>query len=38
MYDGSEKQMVFATNVKTGWKISGTMYSNEVIEVTRCIL
>ncbi len=35
MYDGSEKQMVFATNVKTGWKISGTMYSNEVIEAAQ---
>ncbi|MFJ8354384.1 HAMP domain-containing methyl-accepting chemotaxis protein [Bacillus paramycoides] len=34
-YDGSEKQMVFATNVKTGWKIGGTMYSNEVIEAAQ---
>lgn len=34
-YDGSEKKMVFATNLKTGWKIGGTMYSNEVIEAAQ---
>ncbi|PGO32564.1 chemotaxis protein [Bacillus cereus] len=34
-YGGSEKKMVFATNLKTGWKIAGTMYSNEVIEAAQ---
>ncbi len=34
-YGGSEKNMVFATNVKTGWKIGGTMYSSEVIEAAQ---
>ena len=29
---GSEKEVVFATNVKTGWKIGGTMYASEVVE------
>ena len=27
--------MVFATNLKTGWKIAGTMYSNEVVEAAQ---
>ncbi|MED0962258.1 methyl-accepting chemotaxis protein [Bacillus paramycoides] len=34
-YGGSEKKMVFATNLKTGWKIGGTMYSNEVVEAAQ---
>ncbi|PQZ53388.1 chemotaxis protein [Bacillus sp. MYb209] len=34
-YGGSEKKMVFATNLKTGWKIAGTMYSNEVVEAAQ---
>ncbi|SMD39323.1 methyl-accepting chemotaxis protein [Bacillus sp. JKS001846] len=34
-YGGSEKNMVFATNVKTGWKIGGTMYATEVIEAAQ---
>ncbi len=34
-YGGSEKNMVFATNVKTGWKIGGTMYATEVIEAAN---
>jgi len=34
-YSGSDKKMVFATNLKTGWKISGTMYSNEVVEAAQ---
>ncbi|MBJ8050485.1 methyl-accepting chemotaxis protein [Bacillus cereus] len=34
-YDGSEKKMVFSTNLKTGWKIAGTMYSNEVVEAAQ---
>ncbi|MBE7120879.1 methyl-accepting chemotaxis protein [Bacillus cereus] len=34
-YSGSEKKMVFATNLKTGWKIAGTMYSNEVVEAAQ---
>ncbi|HDX9589110.1 TPA: methyl-accepting chemotaxis protein [Bacillus pseudomycoides] len=28
--EGSDKKIVFATNAKTGWKIGGTMYTNEV--------
>ncbi|PFM64651.1 chemotaxis protein [Bacillus cereus] len=31
----SEKKTVFATNLKTGWKIAGTMYSNEIVEAAR---
>lgn len=34
-YSGSEKKMVFATNLKTGWKIAGTMYSNEIVEAAQ---
>ncbi|PFD35837.1 chemotaxis protein [Bacillus cereus] len=34
-YGGSEKKMVFAKNLKTGWKIGGTMYSNEVVEAAQ---
>ncbi|WP_264448871.1 HAMP domain-containing methyl-accepting chemotaxis protein [Bacillus cereus] len=34
-YSGSDKKMVFATNLKTGWKIAGTMYSNEVVEAAQ---
>nr|WP_002148596.1 methyl-accepting chemotaxis protein [Bacillus cereus]EJQ77197.1 hypothetical protein IGC_03496 [Bacillus cereus HuA4-10] len=34
-YGGSEKKMVFATNLKTGWKIAGTMYSDEVVEAAQ---
>ncbi|PFB97173.1 chemotaxis protein [Bacillus cereus] len=34
-YNGSEKKMVFATNLKTGWKIAGTMYSNEIVEAAQ---
>ncbi|MDC2867935.1 methyl-accepting chemotaxis protein, partial [Bacillus sp. BP-3] len=36
-YDGSDKKMTFATNVKTGWKIAGTMYTNEVIKTAEPI-
>ncbi|PEB56102.1 chemotaxis protein, partial [Bacillus pseudomycoides] len=32
---GSEKEVVFATNVKTGWKIGGTMYASEVVEAAQ---
>ncbi|OQR56327.1 methyl-accepting chemotaxis protein [Bacillus sp. CDB3] len=35
IYSGSDKKMVFATNLKTGWKIAGTMYSNEVVEAAQ---
>ena len=34
-YDNSEKKMVFATNLKTGWKIGGTMYASEVVEAAQ---
>ncbi|KFM95581.1 HAMP domain-containing protein [Bacillus clarus] len=34
-YGGSEKKLVFATNSKTGWKIAGTMYSNEIAEAAQ---
>nr|WP_242144671.1 MULTISPECIES: methyl-accepting chemotaxis protein [unclassified Bacillus cereus group] len=34
-YGNSEKRMVFATNLKTGWKIGGTMYSSEIIEAAQ---
>ncbi|EMA6343147.1 methyl-accepting chemotaxis protein [Bacillus cytotoxicus] len=34
-YGNSEKKMVFATNLKTGWKIGGTMYSSEIIEAAQ---
>ncbi|MGE7883608.1 methyl-accepting chemotaxis protein [Bacillus sp. NPDC094077] len=34
-YGGSEKRMEYVTNLKTGWKIAGTMYSNEIVEAAR---
>ncbi|MFJ8415593.1 methyl-accepting chemotaxis protein [Bacillus paramycoides] len=34
-YYGSEKEMVFTTNLKTGWKIAGTLYSNEIVEAAQ---
>ncbi|MBW3493608.1 MULTISPECIES: methyl-accepting chemotaxis protein [Bacillus] len=34
-YGGSEKKMIFATNLKTGWKIAGTIYSNEIVEAAQ---
>ncbi|MCM3737980.1 methyl-accepting chemotaxis protein [Bacillus cytotoxicus] len=34
---GSDKKMVFATNAKTGWKIGGTMYANEVVTAANPI-
>ncbi|MDH2887127.1 methyl-accepting chemotaxis protein [Bacillus cytotoxicus] len=34
-YGNSDKKMVFATNLKTGWKIGGTMYSSEIIEAAQ---
>ncbi|NWK68955.1 methyl-accepting chemotaxis protein [Bacillus paramycoides] len=34
-YYGSEKKMVFTTNLKTGWKIAGTLYSNEIVEAAQ---
>ncbi|MGE7883610.1 methyl-accepting chemotaxis protein [Bacillus sp. NPDC094077] len=33
--EDGEKKTVFTTNLKTGWKIAGTMYSNEIVEATR---
>ncbi|MFD0771405.1 methyl-accepting chemotaxis protein, partial [Bacillus sp. CGMCC 1.60114] len=36
-YGDKEKKMVFATNAKTGWKIGGTMYTDEVIKAAQPI-
>ncbi|MEC1262238.1 methyl-accepting chemotaxis protein [Bacillus swezeyi] len=33
-----EKQMAFATNKQTGWKIGGTMYIDEVTEASQPVL
>ncbi|MCY8931249.1 methyl-accepting chemotaxis protein [Bacillus atrophaeus] len=37
-YEGSEKKMVFDTNTLTGWKISGTMYQDEIHEAAVPVL
>ncbi|MBE5106106.1 methyl-accepting chemotaxis protein [Bacillus thuringiensis] len=34
-YGGSEKKMEYFTNSKTGWKIAGTIYSNEIVEAAQ---
>ncbi|MGG2092499.1 methyl-accepting chemotaxis protein [Bacillus sp. S13(2024)] len=36
-YGDKEKKMVYATNIKTGWKIGGTMYTDEVIKAAEPI-
>ncbi|MFD3447539.1 methyl-accepting chemotaxis protein [Microbacteriaceae bacterium 4G12] len=36
-YGGQDKKMVFATNAKTGWKIGGTMYVDEVSQAAESI-
>ncbi|MEC3606132.1 methyl-accepting chemotaxis protein [Bacillus glycinifermentans] len=33
-----DKQMAFATNKLTGWKIGGTMYTNEIEEASQPVL
>ncbi|MEK5500471.1 HAMP domain-containing protein [Bacillus glycinifermentans] len=33
-----DKQMAFATNKLTGWKIGGTMYANEIEEASQPVL
>lgn len=38
MLENEEKKLMFTTNETTGWKISGTMYSNEIAEEARPIL
>ncbi|WJM60988.1 methyl-accepting chemotaxis protein [Bacillus amyloliquefaciens] len=37
-YDGQEKKMAYDTNGLTGWKISGTMYLDEIHEAALPIL
>ncbi|MCY7563247.1 methyl-accepting chemotaxis protein [Bacillus safensis] len=37
-YNGQPKQMFFATNEATGWKLAGTMYVNEVKEAAQPVL
>ncbi|XLQ57373.1 methyl-accepting chemotaxis protein [Bacillus velezensis] len=37
-YDGQEKKMVYDTNGLTGWKITGTMYLDEIHEAALPIL
>ncbi|WP_353854726.1 methyl-accepting chemotaxis protein [Bacillus sp. Bos-x628] len=37
-YNGQPKQMFFATNETTGWKLGGTMYVNEVKEAAKPVL
>ncbi|MBU2661169.1 methyl-accepting chemotaxis protein TlpB [Bacillus cabrialesii] len=37
-YEGKEKKMVFATSETTGWKISGTMYSDEIRDAASKVL
>jgi methyl-accepting chemotaxis protein len=34
-FEGKEKQMAFATNKLTGWKIAGTMFSDEITNATK---
>ncbi|CAM4339553.1 methyl-accepting chemotaxis protein [Paenibacillus tarimensis] len=36
-FEGAAKQMVFATNELTGWKIAGTMFQDEFSEAARPI-
>ncbi|PZD94586.1 chemotaxis protein [Paenibacillus sambharensis] len=36
-FEGDAKQMVFATNELTGWKIAGTMYQDEFSQAARPI-
>ncbi|GAX90274.1 methyl-accepting chemotaxis protein [Effusibacillus lacus] len=37
LLDGQSKEMVFVTNKLTGWKISGTMYTDEISNEARPI-
>lgn len=37
-YQGKEKKMAFATSETTGWKISGTMYSDEIGDAASKVL
>ena len=38
LLDGEEKKLMFVTNDLTGWKISGTMYSAEIVKEAQPIL
>lgn len=37
-YKGKKKKMAFATSQTTGWKISGTMYANEIHDAASRVL
>ncbi|GGN96960.1 methyl-accepting chemotaxis protein [Saccharibacillus kuerlensis] len=37
-YEGADKQLVFTTNERTGWKIAGTLYTAEFGEAASSIL
>ncbi|MEC1401852.1 methyl-accepting chemotaxis protein TlpA [Bacillus subtilis] len=37
-YKGKRKKMAFATSETTGWKISGTMYANEIHDAASRVL
>ncbi|MEK4688222.1 methyl-accepting chemotaxis protein TlpA [Bacillus sp. FSL W8-1202] len=37
-YKGKKKKMAFATSETTGWKISGTMYANEIHDAASRVL
>ncbi|MDR4436458.1 methyl-accepting chemotaxis protein TlpB [Bacillus tequilensis] len=37
-YEGKEKKMIFATSETTGWKISGTMYADEIRDAASKVL
>ncbi|MFO6495789.1 MULTISPECIES: methyl-accepting chemotaxis protein TlpB [Bacillus] len=37
-FQGKDKQMAFATNKLTGWKIAGTMFSDEITNAAKPVL
>lgn len=37
-YKGKKKKMAFVTSETTGWKISGTMYANEIHDAASRVL
>ncbi|AWV40949.1 chemotaxis protein [Bacillus licheniformis] len=37
-FEGKAKQMAFTTNKLTGWKIAGTMFSDEITNATKPVL
>ncbi|MDA1476207.1 methyl-accepting chemotaxis protein TlpB [Bacillus changyiensis] len=38
VFEGKNKQMEFATNKLTGWKIAGTMFADEMIDAAKPVL